>query len=416
MTQVLKIRRMTMTTERSMTTQWKDLVKVFLKLGAMSYGGPAIMGIMQAEIQEKRGWLSKEKFLEGLALVSMLPGAGATQLGIFVGYHRAGWWGGVVAGLCFILPAFFIMLVLTLLYSAYGALPVMRDAFYGLGPVVLGIFVVAVFRLGKAALKGKSQIVLAIGAALAVAFTPLGIVTTLLLAGCAGVALYHSRAPGLRAALAIVLIFAVFQWGYLPWSGNAIPGTGATATPSLSPGWWDIGLFLFKVGAFTFGGGITMLAFVQEQVVNQLHWLTPQEFVDGLALGQLTPGPILMLAAYVGYKLLGVTGAIVGGLAIFLPSFILMLSVLPVLARFRDLQWIKAAMRGISAGFIGALAVSLWQMAPHAAPDAFTLFLMLLTVAAMLWWRSGPLPLMLGGSYIGATSRLNPLQRLKELT
>ena len=191
-----------MTTERSMITHWKDLVKVFLKLGAMSYGGPAIMGIMQAEIQEKRGWLSKEKFLEGLALVSMLPGAGATQLGIFVGYHRAGWWGGVVAGLCFILPAFFIMLVLTLLYSAYGALPVMRDAFYGLGPVVLGIFVVAVFRLGKAALKGKSQIVLAIGAALAVAFTPLDIVTTLLLAGCAGVALYHSRAPGLRAAYA----------------------------------------------------------------------------------------------------------------------------------------------------------------------------------------------------------------------
>jgi len=117
-----------------------------------------------------------------------------------------------------------------------------------------------------------------------------------------------------------------------------------------------------------------------------------------------------------GYKLLGVTGAIVGGLAIFLPSFILMLSVLPVLARFRNLQWIKAAMRGISAGVIGALAVSLWQMAPHAAPDAFTLFLMLLTVTAMLWWRSGPLPLMLGGSYIGATSRLNPLQRLKELT
>ena len=404
-----------MTTERSMITHWKDLVKVFLKLGAMSYGGPAIMGIMQAEIQEKRGWLSKEKFLEGLALVSMLPGAGATQLGIFVGYHRAGWWGGVVAGLCFILPAFFIMLVLTLLYSAYGALPVMRDAFYGLGPVVLGIFVVAVFRLGKAALKGKSQIVLAIGAALAVAFTPLGIVTTLLLAGCAGVALYHSRAPGLRAALAIVLMFAVYHSGYLPWPGVALPAPDATAAPG-SPGWWDIGLFFFKVGAFTFGGGITMLAFVQEQVVNQLHWLTPQEFVDGLALGQLTPGPILMLAAYVGYKLLGVTGAIVGGLAIFLPSFILMLSVLPVLARFRDLQWIKAAMRGISAGVIGALAVSLWQMAPHAAPDAFTLFLMILTVAAMLWWRSGPLPLMLGGSYIGATSRLNPLQRLKELT
>ena len=153
-----------MDTQRSdFNSTWKDLAQAFLKLGAMSYGGPAIMGIMQAEIQEKRGWLSKEKFLEGLALVNMLPGPGATQLGIFIGYQRAGWWGGLLAGLCFILPAFFIMLALTLLYSAYGALPVMRDAFYGLGPVVLGVFIVAVYRLGKAALKGSPQIFLAIG-------------------------------------------------------------------------------------------------------------------------------------------------------------------------------------------------------------------------------------------------------------
>jgi chromate transporter len=392
-----------------------DLARAFLKLGAMSYGGPAIMGIMQSEIQEKRGWLSKEKFLEGLALVSMLPGAGATQLGIFIGYHRAGWWGGVLAGLCFILPAFFIMLALTLLYSAYGALPVMRDAFYGLGPVVLGIFIVAVYRLGKAALQGLNQILLAIGAALAVAFTSLGIVTTLLLAGCVGVMLHHSRKLGLRAALVILALFAVFHWGNLPQGGDALIGHGAATAQTTAPGLWEIGSFFFTVGAFTFGGGITMLAFVQEQVVNQLHWLTPQEFLDSLALGQLTPGPILMLAAYVGYKLLGIAGAIVGGIAIFLPSFLMMLSVLPVLTRFKDLLWIKAAMKGISAAVIGAIAVSLLQIAPHAAPDAFTAFLAVLTVAAMLWWRVGPLPLMLGGSYIGATSRLNPLQRLKEL-
>lgn len=405
-----------MDTQRTqLENHWQDIIKVFLKLGAMSYGGPAIMGIMQAEVQEKRGWLSKEKFLEGLALVNLLPGPGATQLGIFIGYDRAGWRGGVLAGMCFILPAFFIMLALTLLYAAYGALPVMRDAFYGLGPVVLGIFVVAVYRLGRAALKGMNQILLAVSAAVAVAFTPLGVVTTLVLAGCAGVMFYHSRAWGLRAALATLILFAVFHWGNLQFADNAPIGLGATPAQSTAPGLWEIGSFFFTVGAFTFGGGITMLAFVQEQVVNQLHWLTPQEFLDGLALGQLTPGPILMLAAYVGYKLAGIAGAIVGGCAIFLPSFILMLSVLPVLARFKDLLWTKAAMRGIGAAVIGAIAVSLLQMAPHAAPDAFTIFLMILTVAAMSWWRVGPLPLMLGGGYIGATSRLNPLQRLKEL-
>src|SRR5688572_2724520 len=283
----------------------------------MSYGGPAIMGIMQAEIQEKRGWVSKEKFLEGLALVNMLPGPGVTQLGIFIGYERAGWRGGLVAGLCFILPAFFILLSLTVFYSAYGALPTLRGAFYGVGPVVLGIFIVAVYRLGKNALQGRSQLLVAVLAALTVACTPLGIVPTLLLAGCIGVMLHHSRRAGAVAAAAVLLAFAGFHW--LPVAGRA------SAEPMGAPGMWDIAAFFFKVGALTFGGGLTVLAFVQGQVVNQLQWLTPQEFLDGLALGQLTPGPILMLAAYVGYKLQGFAGAIAASAAIFLPAFILML-------------------------------------------------------------------------------------------
>jgi len=395
--------------------RWKELAAAFLKIGAMSYGGPAIMGIMQAEFQERRGWLSKERFLEGLALVNMLPGAAATQLGIFIGYQRAGWWGGVLAGLCFILPAFLIMLMLTLLYSTFGALPVMRDAFYGLGPVVLGIFVVAVYRLGKTALKGMSQIAIGIAAAVLVAFTPIGIVGTFILAGCIGVTLYHSRAWGLRAGLVATLLIAAYHWASTALIAEGLPAGNIDPDPSLAAGLWDIGGFFFKVGAFTFGGGITTLAFMQDQVVNQLHWLTQQEFLDGLALGQLTPGPILMLAAYVGYKLSGVAGAVVGGIAIFLPAFILMLSVLPVLNRVRELIWIKAAMRAIGAAVIGIISVSLMQMAPHAAPDAFTAILMVLTVAGMLIWSLAPLPLMLGGGLIGVMGRTSPLQRLKEL-
>ena len=384
-----------------------ELARVFLKLGAMSYGGPAIMGIMQAEIQEKRRWLSKERFLEGLALVNMLPGPGATQLGIFIGYDRAGWRGGVLAGLCFILPAFFIMLALTAAYTAYGALPALRGAFYGLGPVVLGIFSVAVYRLGRNAIQDRSQVLLAALAALAVAFTPLGIVATLLLAGCIGVMLYHSPRAGAIAAAAIVALAMTIRWLSV--------GGGGSAAPHATPGLWEIASFFVKVGALTFGGGLTVLAFVQEQIVNQLHWLTPREFLDGLALGQLTPGPILMLAAFVGYKLAGVAGAVVGGVAIFLPAFILMLSILPIVARLRDVAWLRAAMRGIGAAVIGALVVSLLQMAPQAVPDAFTWLLFVVAVAAITFWRAGSLPLMLGGASIGAASRLQPLQRLKDL-
>ena len=127
-------------------TRWRELVRVFLKLGATSFGGPAIIGIIQAELQERRGWVSKERFLEGLALVNMLPGGAVMQLCIFIGYQRAGWRGGVLAGLSFLLPPFCIMLALTILYASYGALPVMRDALYGLGPVVLGIFAVTAIR------------------------------------------------------------------------------------------------------------------------------------------------------------------------------------------------------------------------------------------------------------------------------
>src|SRR5207302_7233693 len=128
---------MTSTEHAGFARSWKDIASAFLRLGATSYGGPAIMGIMQAELQEKRQWVSKQRFVEGLSLVNMLPGAAATQLGIFLGYSRGGWWGGLLAGLCFVLPAFFIMLALTVTYGFFGATPLMKGALYGLGPVGL---------------------------------------------------------------------------------------------------------------------------------------------------------------------------------------------------------------------------------------------------------------------------------------
>lgn len=387
-------------------SRWRELAGTFLKLGAMSYGGPAIMGIMQAEIQEKRGWLSKQRFLEGLALVNMLPGAAATQLGIFIGCQRAGWRGGLLAGLCFILPALVIMLTLTVIYSSFGALPAARNFFYGLGPVVLGIFVVAVIRLGRTALNSASQIAIAVCAALLLASTPIGIVSTLLLAGCVGVALYHSRSRGWCAALVVTLVAAAYHWAGPSAVIVESPAVAPQGVASPARGLLDIGVFFFKVGAFTFGGGITVLAFVQQQVVEQLQWLTPREFLDGLALGQLTPGPILMLAAYVGYKVHGIAGALVGGFAIFAPAFILMLSLMPVIERVRGHAWIRAAMRAISAAVIGVISVSLVQMAPHAAPDAFTAALAMLTAAVLLRWKLGPLPMMLGGGLAGAAYRI----------
>jgi chromate transporter len=393
-----------------------EIARVFLKIGAMSYGGPAIMGIMQTEIQEKREWISKQEFVEGLALVNMLPGPGATQLGIFIGHAKAGLTGGILAGVCFVLPAFLIMLALAAMYVAFGTLPTMRNAFYGIGPVVVGIFAASVYRLGKATIRERSQIAIAAAAAILMLFTPVGLVMTLMAAGSVGIALFDSRRTGLIGLAAVIAAFSsyylidILLTRFIVPTAD-LPGSSNAVLPSV----WELGAFFFKVGAFTFGGGLSMLAFMQEQVVNQFGWLTPQEFVDGLALDQLTPGPILMLAAFIGFKLAGATGAAVAGSAIFLPSFLMMLSVLPLLRKLKELQWLRAFMRGVGPAVIGALAVSLVQMAPHAAPDVVTWVLLALTIGIILLRNVGPLPIMAGGGVIGLLSRGNLLKRIEEL-
>jgi chromate transporter len=393
-----------------------EIARTFLKVGAMSYGGPAIMGIMQTEIQDKRQWIEKPQFVEGLALVNMLPGPGATQLGIYLGHTKAGLAGGIIAGVCFVLPAFLIMLVLATVYAAVGALPSMRHAFYGIGPVVVGIFAVSVYRLGKGTIKGTAQIVIALVAAAVMLLTPVGIILPLLAAGAVGIALFYSCRIGIicLAGLAVLsgLYFAsdivLVKWAV------SVPDAAPRSSATLA-GLSEIGMFFFKVGAFTFGGGLSMLAFIQEQVVNQFGWLTPREFIDGLALGQLTPGPVLMLAAFVGFKLAGVSGAVVAGSAIFLPSFLMILSILPLLGRMKDLQWAKAFMQGVGPAVIGALAVSLVQMAPHAAPDPFTWFLLALTVSLLLLRNVRPLKLMSGGALIGLLSKGKAWERLQDV-
>jgi chromate transporter len=376
-----------------------EVLAVFLKIGALGFGVAAIWGLLQAEVQERRRWLTKERFVEGLALVQALPGATALMMCVFTGYQRAGMSGGVLAGLGFVLPAFAIMLALTALHSAFGALPFMRDAFYGLGPVVLAIFAMAVWRLGRNAIKDAFSILMCLAAVAALAFSPLGPAATFLLAGCIGVAVHHSLRTGLVSGAVVVAVAAAerFIEAWLP---------GVTATPgAAASGLWDIGLFFFKVGALTFGGGLTIIAFIQDQVVNQLHWISAEQFLEALAIGQATPGPVIMLAAFVGYKVAGVAGAAVAAGAIFLPSFLLMMSILPWLERFRALEWVKAAMRGVSPAVVGAIALTVVRLAPTAAPDAFTGVLFVATIAGLLLWRLPTIPAALGGGAIGVLAR-----------
>ena len=382
---------------------WTELVTVFLKLGLISYGGAAMMGIMHAEVADKRKWLSDARYLEGMAVVNMLPGPPAVQLAIFVGYQRCGLAGGIAAGLCFMLPAFFILLALTLLYTRYGALGIVSDALHGIGAAVLGVFAAALYRLGRSNLNNTRQVLIAVAAAILVATTPAGVATVLFLGACAGIASYHSRYIGLIAAAAVgsMSLCAHFLPGIIAGYTDASIAAASPASPSLA----QLAMFFLKASALTFGGGMTILAFVQEHVVNRMQWLTEREFLDGLALGQLTPGPILMIAAYVGYRLNGLVGSIVSALCIFAPAFLLLLPIMPVWERFKDLLWIKAAMRGIAPAVIGCLVITLGQLLPHAAPNTFAQLVLLATAFALIRWRIGPLPLIVAAGVLSIVVR-----------
>ena len=392
---------------------WKEIVSGFLKLGATAYGGPAIYGILQTELQEKRQWVTKEQFVEGVSLANLIPGATMTQLCMFLGHVRGGFWGGLLAGLCFVLPAFGIMLALTLTYARLGATPIMRGGLYGLGPVVVGIFIVAVYRLSKSEVSTLRQMMIALTAAAAVAFSPLGVASTLALAAGVGILLFYS----LRVGALILAVLTAFLVGssFGPWvSLSFLTPTAQATAQAHAADLTEIGTFFSKIGALTFGGGLTIIALIQEQAVDQYHWLTHQEFIDGLALGQFTPGPMIIVAAYVGYKIAGLGGAALAAAAIFLPSFVITLPILPIYERVRKLQWATAAMKGIGPAVMGILAVKLIQIAPHALPDPVAVTILIATVIALLAWRIGAIKLMIAGSIFGVLrSRLFSLPGVK---
>ena len=376
----------------------REILTSFLKIGLTAYGGPAILGVMQAEFQERRQWLTKPQFVEGLAFVNMLPGATATQLGIFLGYHRAGWLGGLLAGVGFCAPAFAILLALTLAYAALGVSPLLRSALYGLGPIVIAVFAVAVYRLGGNALRSRTHVALAVAAAATALFAPVATVWILLFAGGLGLFLFYRRRIGVLVVLAVTLVLVAAR--VVTWTPRFV-----APAPGTAPGLIDIAVQFAIIGAFTFGGSLSILALIQDQFVHPLGWLTMQEFIDGLALGQLTPGPPVMLATYVGYKTLGITGAVVGATAIFLPSFLMMFALLPIFERVRTITWAKAALQGMVAGVIGVLAVTLTRLAPHAIVDPFSAVLFVGAVMALLIWRMAPLQMVAGGAVLGIVRR-----------
>jgi len=370
------------------TNRLLAVISLFLKLGAITFGGPAAgAALMEQEVVGKRKWLSHEQFLDLLAATNLVPGANVVEMAVHIGYIRAGWPGLVAGGVAFILPAFLISLALSVGYVRLGALPQGAALFYGINPAVMAIILVATYRLGRTALKDKRAVGLAV-AALAAALLGLNEVVLLLAAGLAGILLY---APPRRR----------------PWPALALLNPGL-----LAPLWFDwvsgfderlvqLAWFFLKVGTLLFGSGMVLFAFIQRDVVAGYGWLTVQQLLDAIAVGQMTPGPVLSSATFIGYLVAGWSGAVVSTMAIFLPSFVIVALIGPWLPRLRRSPVARACLRGVNAAVVALiLAVSL-ALFRSAIVAGWTALLLLVGVVALLRFRLDTLWLVAGGAGAG---------------
>jgi chromate transporter len=343
----------------------RQIAASFLRLGTTAFGGPAAhIAMMEEEFVRRRGWISHEEFLDLLGATNLIPGPNSTEMAIHIGYRRAGWKGLVVGGVCFIVPAMLIVMAAAWAYVRFGSLPQFQGIMYGIKPIIVAIILQALWRLAPVAL--KSGFLALVGAvALAAAMLAVNPLTILFGAGAvtAAKARIERRELGLEGAPAI----AAVRWpGVVPM----LKGAGATAIVSFS----QVGLFLFflKVGAVLYGSGYVLLAFLQTDLVDRLHWITQSQLLDAVAIGQLTPGPVFTTATFIGYLLGGVTGAVGATMAIFVPGFIFVAASHPLIPRIRRSMTAGAFLDGVNVGALALLAAVTLQLGRAAIVDVVT--------------------------------------------
>ena len=356
-----------------------------------AFGGPAAhIAMMEHEVVRRRQWLTREQFLDVVGAANLIPGPNSTELALHVGRTRGGWSGMLVAGAAFILPSAIMVGGLAWAYVRFGALPEAADVLYGVKPVVIAIMVQALWRLGRTAV--RSVPLAAIGLAVVVA-AALGAGELLLLA--AGGATAAAVARGFRARMLPLLLFVPG-----PAAGVAMQGTAAT---------FSLGTLFatfLKIGAVLFGSGYVLLAFLRADFVERLGWLTSQQLLDAVAIGQVTPGPLFTAATFIGFLLAGIPGAIVATVAIFLPAFVFVAASGPLIPRIRNSPTAGSALDGVTVASLGLMAVVTWQLAGEAIINLPTLGLAVLATAALLTLRINSAWLILGGALFGAAAGL----------
>jgi chromate transporter len=361
-----------------------ELAAYFLRLGTIAFGGPAAhIAMMEDEVVRKRAWLTRENFLDLLAAANLLPGPSSTELAIFIGFRRGGWRGLIVAGLCFILPAAVIVTVLAWAYVRFGALPGVAGVLYGVKPVVIAVILIALARLARTALKSTWLVAVAL-VTLAAATLGVSVLPVLAFGAILG-ALPRLRRPQPPAVAALLA-----------------PGAVITATVTGGPvTLWSLLLVFLKVGAVVFGSGYVLLAFLHDDLVQRLGWLSERQLLDAVAVGQITPGPVFTTATFIGYLLAGVPGAIIATIGIFLPSFVLVAISGPLLSRVRRSPAAGAALDGVTVASLALMATVSWTLGRSAIVDRWTVVIAVVSLVMLARFRVNSAWLVLGGGAVG---------------
>lgn len=368
-----------------------DVIRLFLRLGFTAFGGPAAhIAMMHDEVVTRRRWMDEQHFLDLVGATNLIPGPNSTEMAIHIGYERAGWRGLVAAGLCFILPAVLIVLALAWAYVAYGNTPQGDALMVGIKPVIIAIVVQALYRLVPSALKGPLLAAVGIGA---LGLYLLGVNELLILFG---------------GALLVVAIQAVRRFpptalALLPLTAlpRILPQLTATGAGSSAVPLDRLFLIFLKVGALLYGSGYVLLAFLRNDLVVTHGWLTDQQLLDAVAVGQFTPGPVFTTATFVGYVLAGVPGAVVATIGIFLPSFCFVALLARIMPHLRKAAWTAAFLDGINVAALGLMAGVTWQLGRAALIDPLTIGLAGVAAFLLFRYKVNSAWLVLAGGLIG---------------
>ena len=361
----------------------------FLRLGTFGFGGPiALAGYMQRDLVERRHWFTQEEYLQGLAVSQTLPGPLAAQLAMWLGYVRRGFWGACAAAVPFILPPFIIVSAVAALYVAFRGTTIIQALFYGIGPAVIALILRGAWKLVRVTVRDERRLWAIFAVVALVTFLARSEVALLvILAGLVGIAIYAP--PGwLRRAQAAPMALPV---GF---------GTLWAAAQSTDPNvLLQLGVFFFKAGAFTFGSGLAIVPFLQQGVVHDFGWLSEREFLDAVAMGMITPGPVVITAVFVGYLVAGLPGATVAGLGVFLPPFLMVVLFAPWIIRYRKHPIVVGFTKGATAAAAGAIVGAAAVIGTQVIVDVTTAGI-LLAALAVLWRTKLPEPLLVGAAGI----------------